>query len=205
MLLLSVNDDKKIKLEKQLAKITDQGMNGEIDLKTSIKKRINLIALQESDIINFQNQVIDFITPGIIDIIKLLQKNHCNIYFISGGLLDCILPIARKLAIPTKNCFANTYKIKNNKIILDEQNPLMRSDGKSKVIKKIKQLFPKNKIIIIGDGISDLIPFEQRIADEFIGFGINQIRTTVQKRAPIYFTKMEEFTNYIKSLCKNYH
>ena len=200
VLLLSVHDSEREELKTQLEKITNQGMNGEIDLKTSIEKRINLIALQKEDIINFQNQVTNFITPGIPDIIKLLQKNKCDIYFISGGLLDCLLPIAKKLNIPEKNCFGNTYEIKNNQIILNEKNPLMRSDGKSKVIKDIKQLSPTNKIIIVGDGISDLIPFEQGIADEFIGFGINKVRPTVRKRAPKYFVKMEELTSYIKSL-----
>ena len=200
VLLLNVHNNKKETLKKQLEEITNQGMNGEIDLKTSIKKRINLLALQKNDIINFQDQVTDFITPGIPDIIKLLQKNNCDIYFISGGLLDCILPIAKKLNISEKNCFANTYKIKDNKIILDEQNPLIRSDGKSKIIQNIKKLSPTNKIVIVGDGISDLIPFEEKIADEFIGFGINKVRPTVQQRAPKYFTKIDELYCYIVKL-----
>ena len=200
VLLLSVDEAKKENLKQQLEIITNQGMNGEIDLKSSIQKRLQLIDLQEKDIINFQNQVINFITPGIPDIIKLLQKNNCNIYFISGGLLDCLLPVAQELNIPKENCFANTYIMQNNKIILDEENPLMHSNGKSKIIEKIKQISPAHKTIIIGDGISDLIPFEEKIADDFIGFGVNQVRPTVQKRAPRYFINMDEFTNYIQSL-----
>lgn len=202
VLLLSVDGSKKEQLKKELEAITDLGMNGDIDLKSSIERRINLISLKESDIKNFQSIVVNLITPGITDTIKLLKKYNCDIYFISGGLLECILPVAKELEIPEQNCFANTYNIKDNKIILDDNNSLMHSDGKSKIIKSIKKLYPEKKLVIIGDGISDLIPYETGIADIFIGFGVNKIRQKVQEKAPQYFINMDEFIKHIRLLLK---
>ena len=54
VLLFSVEDAQKDSTRNALEKITSQGMNGEIDLKESIEKRINLVSLKEQDIKKFQ-------------------------------------------------------------------------------------------------------------------------------------------------------
>lgn len=198
MLLFSAEEDQKEKTRKKLEEITNQGMNGEIDLKESIQKRIELIALEEESILKFQQVVAGFITPGIKESIRILKNKKHEIYFISGGLLACVLPVAEVLNIPGQNCFANTYRTENDKIILDIANPLITSKGKSKVIVKIKKENKAKKIIIVGDGISDLIPYEEGAADDFLGFGINQIRPAVRDRAPHYFTDIKEFNKFIK-------
>ena len=71
--------------------------------------------------------------------VHFFQKYSNNIYIISGGFQEWILPIVLKYSILKKNVFANKFKFdKNGKIIgYDQKNPLSQGKGKVRIIKKL--------------------------------------------------------------------
>ena len=189
----------------EVHKITDMGMEGEIDLKESIRRRMVLAEISEEDINEFKKIVVDNITPGIPELINFLRENNQEIFIISGGLLNGILPVAEKLEIEAKKCFANNYFTdeQGNLTGIDEENPLVQSNGKSLVINNIKKQYSEiSKVFIIGDGISDFIPFEEKVADYFLGFGINKVREAVKNKSECFFTDMNSLQDFIVNFLK---
>lgn len=184
----------------KIEEITNMGMNGEINLKESIEKRLALAELKKDDIQLFKNKILKEITPGIEKIISWLQAQGHAIFIISGGFLDCILPVAKKLNIPKENCFGNScYYNQNGSLTgIDQKNPLVRSNGKCQIISELKKKH-KCPVVIIGDGFSDLIPWQNKMADYFLGFGVNIHRPKIQMQAENYFTTTKDLLQFIKN------
>lgn len=90
-------------------------------------------------------------------------------YLISGGF-DCLIhPVVSQLGIPKEHVFANRLKFyyDGSYAGFDEDQPTSRSGGKSIVIKKLRDEFGHSKIVMIGDGVTDLETYPT--ADAFIG------------------------------------
>lgn len=68
--------------------------------------------------------------------------------------------------------------------------PTAESGGKGKVIKLLKEKFQFKKIVMIGDGATDMEACPP--ADVFIGFGGNVIRQQVKDNAEWYITDFVE-------------
>ena len=199
LLIAGLKEHGKTEVIPEIEKITNMGMNGEINLQESIQRRLALAELKQADIENFQEEIIKQITPGIEEIIEWLQSQNHDIYIISGGLLDCILPVAEKLNIPAEYCLANTYTCDTNGFVekVDEENPLVRSNGKCQIINRLKKE-QDCPVIIVGDGVSDLIPWQNKMADYFLGFGVNVHRPKIEEQAENYFRSTEDLLEFLK-------
>jgi phosphoserine phosphatase len=68
----------------------------------------------------------------------------------------------------------------------DESQPTSRSGGKKNVIETLKKQFGYERLVMIGDGATDLEACPP--ADAFIGFGGNQIRQIVKEKAKWFVT-----------------
>lgn len=199
LLITGLEKNGKTELIPEIEKITDMGMNGEINLQESIRRRLALAELKQEDIEDFQQKVVKQITPGIPEIIAWLQSQGHIIYIISGGFLNCILPVAKALNIPEKNCLANTYTCNAEGVVteVDEENPLVRSNGKCQLIYRLKQE-SDCPVVVVGDGYSDLVPWKNGMADYFLGFGVNVKRSKIEQEAEHYFTKTEDLLEFVK-------
>ncbi len=183
----------------KIEEITNLGMEGEINLKESIKRRLALAELKRGDVQQFKTKIVEEITPGMEKIIAWLQKQGHVIFIISGGFLDCILPVAKKLNIPEENCLGNTYSFGSNGFVndVDQKNPLVRSNGKCQTIYGLKKKY-NCPVVVVGDGISDLIPWQNSMADYFLGFGGNIHRPKIKMQAKHYFTESKDLLKFIK-------
>ena len=195
------NHPDKEHLSQEIEDITNRGMNGEFDFKTSIEKRLAIADLHQDLFEAVGQELLHTITPGIENLIQKLQLAKHQVYIISGGFLPCILPTASKLKIPAKNCFANEaiFNEKGQMVGLDQTNLMWTNKGKFPVInflKKDRQI--KQKTVMIGDGSNDLKAFEHQIVDIFCGFGVNVIRESVKAKAPNFFTQVEDLADFLK-------
>lgn len=186
------NRDKK----KKIAEITEQGMSGEIDLKKSLEERLKIADIYKNDIQELNKRLPSEVTPQMPELIAFLQASGHNVFIISGGFLDNILPIAVLLGVPAANVFANSFIKENDKVIgIDLDNPLIFSNGKSKIISQ----FEREKVICIGDGISDAKPKLNGLAKEFWGFWAHNQRKNIMKMADYNFNSAIEILDHVKN------
>ena len=196
-------DKNKNKIIDQIEAITNLGMSGEIDLLESLTRRLQTASIQKAHIEKLKDIITQYITPSIPEIINFLQEKNQLVFIVSGGFKECILPVADTLNIPHENCFGNEFIFNKEGHVtgINKENPLCRSDGKPRIIKQLKTSPPDiNKVYIVGDGYTDLVPYLEGVADEFLGFGVHQIREKVRANAPHFFETSEEVLNYLQSI-----
>ncbi|KAG1681299.1 hypothetical protein FOA52_007345 [Chlamydomonas sp. UWO 241] len=178
-------------------KITNQAMNGSLDMGESLEQRLNIIKCTPADVKKFikANPPKSRLTPGIVEFIKALKTRGIHVFLLTGGFREIMLPIAAHLGIPMENVFANRMlwqwddeTMEPTRLVgFDTSEPTSRNQGKPEAILQIRNQFPYNSVVMIGDGITDLEAVQVTGgADLFIGYGGVAERENVKAGADWY-------------------
>jgi len=192
------DNDAKLKKE-EIDKIMHLGMNGKIEFKESLERRFNVVQILSGHIKYYNEEVLPkYIDFKFKEIIKFIKNNGGSSYIVSAGFMDSINVVAKNLKVDKKYCFANEFIKKDKKVLgFNKTNPLINSDGKIRVAKKIKKEHSHKKIICIGDGNSDWLIKREKMADEFWGFWANVRRENLAKKADRNFYSSKELLEFI--------
>ncbi|XP_053214739.1 phosphoserine phosphatase-like [Panonychus citri] len=179
-------------VEKEVAEMTRVAMRGGCSFQEALAQRLALIKPTQHMVEKFITTKPLRLTPGIRELIALLHNREVDVYLVSGGFDVIIEPLAKELGIPVKNIFANRIKFfyDGSYAGFDETVPTSQSDGKARVVALLKKLFGYKRVVMVGDGATDLEAYPT--ADAFIGFGGNQVRETVRKEAPWFVMSFYE-------------
>jgi len=79
----------------------------------------------------------------------------------------------------------------------DEDELTTHSGGKGEVIQVLKNRFGYKRVVMIGDGATDLEASPP--ADAFIGFGGNQVRERVKSGAKWFVTDFRDLINELRT------
>jgi D-3-phosphoglycerate dehydrogenase len=176
------NDPEKDLKVKQIADITEKGMQGEIGFTESLSKRLQIFSPSQEDVRQLIGKLQENIAERFLESKQYIQKNSDRIYIISGGFKDFILPITRIFDIPDDHVFANEFVWDDNQVIgFESSNPLSQSGGKVETLREL-DLNPKT-VIAIGDGYTDYEMKERGLVDKFYYFGDNVKRDKVMNLA----------------------
>ena len=164
--------------------LTNAAMNGEVDLGDIYGKRLDAIGPTRHQIHAitqaYKNNIVED-TQAVID--ALIYLKHA-LYIISGGLLEPVLSFGISLGIPADsiravgvtynklsgNWWDNTPQAGNAVQFSDyRKGPLTISSGKAKIVRQLTADFSGEKILLVGDGASDLAAAEA--VDLFVGYG----------------------------------
>ncbi|CAF1385353.1 unnamed protein product [Rotaria sp. Silwood1] len=177
--------------------ITRNAMGGNMSFRKALQTRLNLIQPTcqrlEQFLINHPSQL----TDGIAELIDLLHERKIPVYLITGGFHSIVDPVAKKLNIPLKNVFANQLLFNDDGTYIgfDEDEMTSDSGGKGRVVEHLKNQHGYQRLIMIGDGATDM----EADADGFIGFGGNIIREKVRDGASwfvnSFYTLIDELRN----------
>ncbi|XP_063564183.1 phosphoserine phosphatase isoform X1 [Gorilla gorilla gorilla] len=179
-------------VEDAVSEMTRRAMGGAVPFKAALTERLALIQPSREQVQRLIAEQPPHLTPGIRELVSRLQERNVQVFLISGGFRSIVEHVASKLNIPATNVFANRLKFYFNGEYagFDETQPTAESGGKGKVIKLLKEKFHFKKIIMIGDGATDMEACPP--ADAFIGFGGNVIRQQVKDNAKWYITDFVE-------------
>jgi len=179
--------------------ITRNAMGGNMSFRTALQARLNLIQITrqrlEQFLINHPLQL----TDGIAELVELLHERKIPVYLITGGFHSIVDPVAKQLNIPSKNVFANRLLFNPDDGTyagFDEDEMTSDSGGKGRVIEYLKKKFGYQRLIMIGDGATDM----EADADGFIGFGGHVVREKVRDGAPWF---IKSFYSLIDELRNN--
>uniref|UniRef100_A0A4W2BRB2 Phosphoserine phosphatase n=1 Tax=Bos indicus x Bos taurus TaxID=30522 RepID=A0A4W2BRB2_BOBOX len=170
-------------VEDAVSEMTRQAMGGAVPFKAALTQRLALIQPSREQVQRLLAEHPPHLTPGIRELVSRLQERNVQVFLISGGFRSIVEHVASKLNIPSTNVFANRLKFYFNGEYagFDETQPTAESGGKGKVIKLLKEKFHFKKIVMVGDGATDMEACPP--ADAFIGFGGNVIRQQVKDNA----------------------
>jgi len=137
------------------------------------------------------------ITNDTQNLIAALKKKNINVIIMSGGIKELIIPFAKKLSISHKDIHAveiNWDELGNFKSI-NQKNGFYLS--KVNGYRKIKPL--EKKIIVIGDGFTDLQLFTEGFADTFIAYTEHTYRDRIIQKSHNTVSSMIELKRLFNS------
>lgn len=174
-----------------LKEITRRGMEGKISFNTSLKLRLKLFKANKAHLEKLVKTIKKKISASVLRNKRFFKLYKDNIYIISGGFKDYIIPVFKPFGIPANHILANTfiYNRKGEITGFDERNPLSTNGGKIKVLKKLNLT---GKKYVIGDGVTDYEIKKAGLADKFYYFSENVFRDSVSKNADLILPNLDE-------------
>lgn len=190
--------------------ITDQGMEGSLTFRESLEKRLEILQARKSQITDLIEALKKRVSKSFERNKEFLQENADDIYIISNGFKDFIIPIVADYGIKEENVFANefVYDEKGKIVDFNRENPLSKNNGKAETIKHLKL---EGDIYVIGDGYTDYEIKASGLANKFYAFTENVHRPKVTSKADhiapsfdeiLYINKLNTKFSYPKSRIK---
>ncbi len=172
----------RIDRQAQIEDLTRQGMEGKLDFRESLRRRIELLDANRTHLDLLIRKLHRLVSPSFLSHKKQIQKCADRIYVITGGFREFVEPILEQLKIPIHHLYANTFKFdsEGNIVGFDENNPLSLAGGKVEVAKQLGHLRP---LIVVGDGYTDYQIKEADAADKFYCFAEIVKRPSVSEKA----------------------
>ncbi|MCR9249903.1 MAG: phosphoglycerate dehydrogenase [bacterium] len=166
----------------EIKEITDLGMEGKISFRESLKRRIDVLHANKKDL----PELIDRLSTKVSESFKrnkeFITKNRNNIFILSNGFKDFIVPIVENYGVKPENVYANDfiYDDEDNIIGFNEENLLSSNGGKPR---QIESLELEGEVFVIGDGYNDYEVKAAGLAKEFYLFTENIKRESVVEKA----------------------
>ncbi|MGD9328641.1 MAG: phosphoglycerate dehydrogenase [Cyclobacteriaceae bacterium] len=196
---LADQPDAKEKLKK-IHQITDEAMEGNMDFSESLSSRIALLDASKDHFGPLIEEIKGDISPSFSRNRQFFINYSDQIYIISNGFREIIVPVVQDFGIPEKNIFANTFTYSNDGNItgFDRNNILSKDNGK---VELLKSLNLKGDIYVIGDGYSDYQIKKAGLANTFYAFTENVERNSIVEKADHIAPSLDEilFQNKIEA------
>jgi D-3-phosphoglycerate dehydrogenase len=182
---------KKEEIVLQIKGITQLGMEGKMTFTETLEKRLPLFSANKSHIDILIKKLKKSITPSILRNKSFFKKNASNIYILSGGFSEYIIPIVTAFGIPEKNILANNFVFdKDNNITgFNKKSLLSQKRGKVKAVNSLKLNGEK---YVLGDGYTDYEIKKYGASDYFYCFTENVRRDSVANLADLEITSFDE-------------
>ena len=149
---------KLINIEDQIAAITEQAMQGEIDFETSIKKRVGLLkGVATDDIKTLANEMP--LMKGAEETVSSLKENGFEVAIISGSFDIIADTIKGKLDVD--NIFTNSL-VEEDGILTGEVTGPLVSGSKLDVLSELieEKGYTLDECVAVGDGANDISMIE---------------------------------------------
>ncbi|XP_050421040.1 phosphoserine phosphatase isoform X2 [Adelges cooleyi] len=176
----------------EVEKLTSSAMSGGMDFRQALAARLQIIQPSLQQIRDFIREHPFSLTAGIKTLVERLQQKNVPVYLVSGGFRGLIGPIAIELGVPLQHIYANKLKffMSGEYAGFDEKEPTSKNGGKAEVITLLKEKHGYSKLVMVGDGITDLEACPP--ADAFIGFGGNKAREEVKSKSKWFVESFQE-------------
>tara|TARA_R110002167_G_scaffold143481_10_gene332816 strand:- start:1722 stop:3614 length:1893 start_codon:yes stop_codon:yes gene_type:complete len=185
----------------EIQKITNLGIDGDISFTESLERRIKLLKANKSDLVGLVEELRQKISKSIESNKEFFEKFSDDIYVISCGFKEFIVPIVKEYNIPEDRVYANTFEFddKGNITGFDATNVLASHNGK---IECLKSLNLEGEVQVIGDGYSDYVMREAGIAHKFFAYTENVHREKAAVNADHVTPNLDEFL-FVNDLPRN--
>ncbi|EON75818.1 D-3-phosphoglycerate dehydrogenase [Lunatimonas lonarensis] len=195
-------DPEKEKKLQAIKDITDKGMEGSITFRESLEQRLSLLNANRSQIASLIDSLRNKVSTSFHRNKEFLKENADDIYIISNGFKDFIIPIVAEYGIKEENVFANEFVYDEAGHIVDfnRENPLSKNNGKPETIKRLNL---EGDIYVVGDGYTDYEIKASGVANKFYAFTENVNRPRVLAKADHVAPSFDEIL-YVNKLNKKF-
>lgn len=191
----------------KIKEITTRGMDGSISFRESLVKRLALLAPHKDHLPVLVCQLKEQVSDSFKRNREFFQRFSDNIYIISNGFREFIIPIVTEYGVRAENVLANSFCFDEKGYVsgFDENNPLSANNGK---VEQLKKLNLPGDVYVIGDGYTDFEMKKAGLANKFYAFTENVERENIIKEADhispsldeiLYLNKLNTTVSYPKN------
>lgn len=185
-------NEQKEEILRQVKNITNTCMEGKMSFRESLESRLALLNARKDHLPELIEQLKSNVSKSFARNREFFQKYADNIYILSNGFKEFIVPIVIQYGIKAEHVYANEFTFDDDGNItgFDSSNVLSHDDGKVQVIKDLEL---SGDIYVIGDGYNDYKIRAAGLANKFYAFTENIEREVVLQKADHVTPSLDEF------------
>lgn len=177
--------------------MTNRAMDGEIAIEAIYGARLDLIRPSLRECEEIGQLYIDTIEPTAVAFAREVREMGWEPIIVSGGLTQAIAPFAAFLEVERFYAVDLLLDQQGHYVGFDRSCPTSRMGGKQEVIREVREAANANRVVMVGDGSSDLET--QPFVDQFIGYGGFVERALVKEKAMNFVYKLTDILPLLKS------
>jgi phosphoserine phosphatase len=170
--------------------MTRDAMDGKIAVEDVFSRRLEIIQPRRADVEAVGKLYIEQIEPTALQAVNELKAAGWTPIILSGGFRQVIEPLAKYLGISRIEAVDLFFDPAGNFTGFDKNFPSTRSGGKPACILELKRELSPARVVMIGDGVSDLETIG--VVDLFVGFGRYTERAKVKAGAKAYIHSLSD-------------
>ncbi len=176
----------------QVVALTHAAMNGEVSIGEVFSRRMEMIRPNRALSDQVAALYVETMVPGADNFIRDLKNDGWHPVILSGGFTPLIMPLAQVLGIDHVEAVPLFFDENGNYLDYGRDYPTTRNLGKNEVIREWKKAMLPERVMMIGDGVSDLETKPD--VDQFIGFGGVVVRPKVQQGCDFWLANMQDYS-----------
>lgn len=140
---------------REVARITERAMNGELDFCGSLRERVALLKGVSADALEAVYRSVP-LTPGASNLVQILKRLGFKTAVISGGFRFFTERLKNDLGLDY--AFANQLEIADGRVTGELAGPIVDGERKAQLLEQIagEEGIALDQVIAIGDGANDL-------------------------------------------------
>lgn len=179
----------------EVERMTNDAMNGVISVEAVFGKRLEIIRPRLRDLEEVGRSYIETVEPTAIATLAAARACGWTPMILSGGFRGAIRPLADFLHIERVEAVDLFFDEAGEYRGFDTDYPTTRSGGKPELIQRLRAELAPERIIMVGDGASDLETAP--VVDLFIGFGRYVARERVKREAAVFVESLDAVLGYL--------
>lgn len=170
--------------------MTRDAMDGKIAVEDVFSRRLEIIEPRRVDVEAVGNLYLKEIEPTALSTVNELKAAGWTVVIVSGGFRQVIAPLAKYLGVTRIEAVDLFFDAAGNYTGFDAKFPTTRSGGKPTCIEDLKRELSPSRVVMVGDGVSDLETID--VVDLFVGFGRYTERAKVKAAAKAFIYSLSD-------------
>lgn len=180
----------------EVVALTNAAMNGQVPLDEVFGRRMEIIRPTQDMANQVAVRYLEQVTPGMSELVAGLQARGWLTVILSGGFAPLIGPLARALNIVHIEAVPLAFDAQGGYAGFDEDYPTTRGGGKNVIIQEWCQAMLPERVVMVGDGVSDLET--KPVVDMFVGFGGVVARERVRDGADHWIPELTDSAAWLE-------
>ncbi len=175
--------------------LTNDAMSGRVRVEDVFGLRLDVIRPSRSDAEAVGRRYVETIEPTALATIGTLVSRGWLPVIVSGGFRQAIAPLAEHLGILRVEAVDLFFNPDGTYRGYDSAYPSTRSGGKPEIIRTLRKEYSPEKVVMVGDGASDLETRPE--VDIFIGYGGYVAREKVVRGAAAFVNRLSQVLDLV--------
>ncbi len=176
--------------------MTNDAMNGKLSVEAVFGERLRIIRPTAASVAAVGRKYIETVEPTAPATLDRLRAAGWTPIILSGGFRNAIRPLADFLHVARVEAVDLFFDAAGDYAGFDETYPTTRSGGKPEVIRALKRELAPARVVMVGDGVSDLETKSE--VDLFVGFGRYAARPRVKNEASAFVFSLQDLPDLLK-------